>query len=89
MEGKHVLSKLTENTYNPNHSLAFTLMSNISIAEKGAKQVPSWGTRLPFSLEGEVPLKIWPPLSQSKQKLPFACLRFHFYILELRLYLKK
>lgn len=66
MEGKHVLSELTENTYNPNHSLAFTLMSNISIAEKGAKQVPSWGTQLPFSLEGEVPLKIWPPLPQSK-----------------------
>ena len=62
MDGKHFLSELTENTYNPNHSLAFTLMSSNSIAEKRAKQVPSWGTRLPFSPKGEVPLNIWPPL---------------------------
>lgn len=68
---KHVLSELTENTYNPNHSLAFTLMSNISIAEKGAKQVPSWEPSF-LSLSKEVPLKIWPPTPSKQTETPFC-----------------
>lgn len=35
---KAFLSELTENTYNSNHSLTFTLMSNNSVAEKRAKK---------------------------------------------------